>query len=54
MESCRRLRPRDRKRGEGIAALAGDRTAEAIVPAIGLDDRYPGIARREATDVEAS
>jgi hypothetical protein len=39
---------RDRKRGEGIAALAGARTAEAIVPAIEPDDRYPGIARRES------
>ena len=41
-------------RGEAIAALAGARTAEAIVPAIEPDDRYPGIARREATDVAAS
>ena len=32
---------RDRS-GEGIAALAGARTAEAIVPAIEPDDRHPG------------
>lgn len=41
-------------RGKGIAALAGVRTAEAIVRAIGSDDRHPGIVRREATDVAAS
>jgi hypothetical protein len=41
-------------RGEAIAALAGARTAEAIVPAIEPDDRYSGIARDEATDVAAS
>jgi hypothetical protein len=40
--------------GEPIAALAAARMAEAIVPAIEPDDRYPGIARREATDVAAS
>ena len=54
MRSCRRPRPRDWKRGEPIAALEGARTAEAIVPAIEPDDRYPGIARRENTDVAAS
>ena len=47
-------RPDDPDRGEAIAALAGARMAEAIVPAIESDDRYPGIARREATDVAAS
>jgi hypothetical protein len=41
-------------RGEAIAALAGARRAEAIVPAIEPDDRYSGIARREATNVAAS
>jgi flavoprotein len=41
-------------RGEAIAALAGARTAEAIVPAIEPDDRYSGIARHEGTDVAAS
>ena len=41
-------------RGEPIAALAGVPTAEAIVPAVEPDHRYPGIARREATDVAAS
>jgi hypothetical protein len=41
-------------RGQAIAALAGTRTAEAIVPAIEPGDRYSGIARREATDVAAS
>ncbi len=41
-------------RGEGIAALAGARTAEAIAPAIEPDDPYPGIVRREAADVAAS
>ena len=45
---------RDRVRGEGIAAVASARTAEAIVPAIEPDDRYPGIVRREAADVAAS
>ena len=45
---------RHRVRGEAIPAAAGARTAEPIVPAIEPDDRYPGIARREATDVAAS
>ena len=44
---------RDRS-GEGIAALAGGRTAEAIVPALETDDPYPRIVRRGATDVAAS
>ena len=48
------VRTNDCKRGEGIATLAGARRAEAIVSAIEPDDRYPGIARREATDVAAS
>ncbi len=43
-----RSRPRGRRdyrnRGEAIAARAGARTAEAIVPTIEPDDRYPGIA----------
>ena len=43
-----------RSRGEPLAALVGARTAEAIVSAIESDDRYPGIARREATDVAES
>ena len=37
-------------RGKGMAALAGAWTPEAIEPG----DRYPGIVRREATDVAAS
>jgi hypothetical protein len=41
-------------RGEGIAALSGARTAEAIVPAIESDDRYSGVVRREATGIGAS
>ena len=41
-------------RGEPIAALAGARTAEPIVRAIGSDDRYPGIVGRGATDLAAS
>ena len=41
-------------RGQAIAAVAGARRAEAIVPAIEPDDRYSGIARREATNVAAS
>jgi hypothetical protein len=44
---------RDRSR-EGIAALAGARTAKTIVPAIEPDDRYPRIGCREATAVAAS
>ena len=44
----------DSLRGEAIAALAGARRAEAIVPAIEPDDRYSGIAHRGATDVAAS
>ena len=43
-----------RSRGEPLAALVGARTAEPIVSAIESDDRYPGIARREATDVAES
>ena len=40
---CARDRHADRRvRGEPIAPLAGARTAEAIVPAIEADDRYPG------------
>ena len=49
-----RTRSRCYLRGEPIAALAGARTAEAIVPAIEPDDRYPGIDRRETADVAAS
>jgi hypothetical protein len=41
-------------RGKALASLAGARTAEAIVPAVESDDRYRGIARREATDVAPS
>jgi hypothetical protein len=40
--------------GDAVAALAGARMIEAIVPAIESDDRYPGIACREGTDVAAS
>jgi hypothetical protein len=40
--------------GKAVAALAGARMIEAIVPAIESDDRYPGIACREGTDVAAS
>ena len=50
--TCRRAS--ESFRGEGIAAVAGARTAEAVVPAIEPDDRYPGIVRREAADVAAS
>jgi hypothetical protein len=32
--------------GDVIAQLAGDRMAEAIVPTIGLDDRYPRLVGR--------
>ena len=46
--------PGCRLRGEAIAALAGARRAEVIVPAIEPDDRYSGIAHRGATDVAAS
>jgi hypothetical protein len=45
---------RSSARGKPRAALAGARTAEAIVPAIEPDDCSPGVVRREATDVAAS
>jgi hypothetical protein len=41
-------------RGQAIAALAGVRMAEAIVPASEPDDHYPGIAGPGATNVAAS
>ena len=40
----------DPDRGEGIAAQAGARTAEAIVPASKSDARYSEIAGCETTD----
>jgi hypothetical protein len=41
-------------RGKPVAAFAGTRTAEAIVPATEPDDRYPVRRSREPRDVAAS
>ena len=51
MRSSGRPRPRDWKRGEGIAALAGAQKAEAIVTAIEPENRYP---ERRPAELEMS
>jgi hypothetical protein len=49
-----RARAYDWSRGKPITALAGAQTAEAIVPAVEHDDRYPGRRSPGGPDVVAS
>jgi hypothetical protein len=54
MQSSGRPRHDGRVHGQALAALAGARTGEAIVPAVEPDDRYPGRRPAQTTGVAAS